>query len=49
LRLGLLPDKETIRAGLSAAWSNGPTEGQINRLETMKRQRYGRAQFDLLS
>lgn len=26
----------------------GKTEGQINRLKMLKRQRYGRAKFDLL-
>lgn len=46
--LGLLPDKRAIRAGLSEEWSNGQTEGQINRLKTLKRQMYGRAGFDLL-
>ena len=35
---------------LSAAtpWSNGPIEGQINRLKVIKRQMYGRAGFELL-
>jgi transposase len=46
--LGLLPDKEAIRSGLTEEWSNGPTEGHINRLKTLKRQMYGRARFDLL-
>jgi len=46
--LGLLPDKAAIRAGLTEEWSNGPTEGHINRLKTLKRQMYGRAKFDLL-
>jgi transposase len=46
--LGLLPDKEAICAGLTETWSNGPTEGHINRLKTLKRQMYGRAKFDLL-
>jgi transposase len=46
--LGLLPDKAAILAGLSEEWSNGPTEGHINRLKTLKRQMYGRAKFDLL-
>ena len=46
--LGLLPDKAAIQAGLSEEWSNGPTEGHINRLKTLKRQMYGRAKFDLL-
>ena len=29
-------------------WSNGPTEGNINRLKMLKRQMYGRAKLDLL-
>jgi transposase len=35
-------------AALSSEWSNGKTEGQINRLKMIKRQMYGRANFDLL-
>ncbi len=46
--LGLLPDKKAIQAGLTEEWSNGPTEGHINRLKMLKRQMYGRAKFDLL-
>jgi transposase len=30
------------------AWSNGQVEGQINRLKMVKRQMFGRANFDLL-
>ncbi len=45
---GLLLDKAAIQAGLTLEWSNGQTEGQINRLKTVKRQMYGRAGFDLL-
>jgi len=37
-----------VRAALSLDWSNGQTEGQINRLKTIKRQMYGRANLDLL-
>jgi transposase len=44
----LLPDKQAIQAGLTEEWSNGQTEGQINRLKTLKRQRDGRAGFNLL-
>ena len=29
-------------------WSNGQTEGQINRLKTLKRSMYGRAGTELL-
>ncbi len=46
--LGLLVDKEAVQAGLTEEWSNGQTEGQVNRLKTLKRQMYGRAKFDLL-
>jgi transposase len=29
-------------------WSNGQTEGQINRFKTLKRSMYGRASIELL-
>lgn len=45
---GLLNDEAAVRAALSSEWSNGQTEGQINRLKMLKRQMYGRAKFDLL-
>ena len=45
---GLLSDKAAVRAALSEPWSNGQTEGQINRLKCIKRQMYGRANLDLL-
>jgi transposase len=44
----LLADEEVVRNALSSSWSNGQTEGQVNRLKTIKRQMYGRANFDLL-
>ncbi len=44
----LLDDYDAVRAAVELAWSNGPTEGQINRLKTIKRQMYGRAKQDLL-
>jgi transposase len=45
---GLQDDLVAIRAGLTLAWSNGVTEGQIHRLKLVKRQGYGRAGFALL-
>jgi transposase len=45
---GLLPDIAAVRAGLTLEWSNGQTEGQVNRLKALKRQMYGRAGFVLL-
>lgn len=41
-------DEAAVRAGLTYQWSNGPTEGQVNRLKYLKRQMFGRANFDLL-
>jgi transposase len=45
---GLRADAEAVAAALRESWSNGQTEGQINRLKTLKRQMYGRANLDLL-
>jgi transposase len=41
-------DDPALRAALRERWSNGPTEGTINRLKTLKRQMYRRAGLDLL-
>jgi transposase len=45
---GLERDKTAVSAALSLPWSQGQTEGQVNRLKLIKRQMYGRAKFDLL-
>lgn len=45
---GLRTDIAAVTAALREPWSNGQTEGQINRLKTLKRQMYGRANLDLL-
>jgi transposase len=45
---GLRADLEAVRAGLSVDWSNGRTEGNVNRLKCVKRQMYGRGKLDLL-
>lgn len=45
---GLHRDFAAVAAALREPWSNGQTEGQINRLKTLKRQMYGRANIDLL-
>jgi transposase len=34
--------------GVGNCWSNGQTEGQVNKLKMVKRQMYGRAKIDLL-
>lgn len=45
---GIQNDYPEIHAALCMKWSNGQTEGQVNRLKFIKRQMYGRAKFDLL-
>jgi transposase len=45
---GLRQDEAAVAAALTEPWSNGPVEGQINRLKVIKRQMYGRAGFQLL-
>lgn len=45
---GLMRDREAVEAALVYQWGNGQTEGQVNKLKTLKRQMYGRAKFDLL-
>ncbi len=44
----LLSDRSAVVAALRYEWSNGQVEGQVNRLKLIKRQMYGRANFDLL-
>jgi transposase len=45
---GLEKDLPAVRAGLTESWSTGPVEGFITKLKLLKRQGYGRANFDLL-
>ncbi len=44
----LQQDLDAVRNALAQPWSNGQTEGQINRLKTLKRTMYGRAGIELL-
>lgn len=45
---GLLSAIKSIENAINLHWSNGPVEGNVNKLKTIKRQMYGRASFDLL-
>jgi transposase len=45
---GLRRDFDAVHAALELPWSNGRTEGHVNRLKTIKRSMYGRAKPDLL-
>jgi len=46
--LGIRRDYAAVRAACSLPWSNGTTEGHVNRLKFLKRQMFGRAHLDLL-
>jgi len=48
LAAGIVRDFDAVRAALTLPYSNGQTEGQVNKLKSLKRQMYGRANFDLL-
>lgn len=41
-------DIAAVEAAVREPWSNGQTEGQVNKLKLVKRQTYGRAKLDLL-
>jgi transposase len=46
---GVREDYAAVKAGVTLPWSQGPSEGQSNRLKRLKRQMFGRARLDLLS
>lgn len=45
---GVRKDKAAVAAAIACPWSNGQTEGQVNKLKMVKRMMYGRAKIDLL-
>ena len=45
---GLTKDLNAIRNSLATKWSNGQTEGQINRLKMLKRAMYGHVSAEVL-
>lgn len=45
---GLRRDDAAVAAALTRPHSQGQVEGHVNRLKQLKRQTYGRANFDLL-
>ena len=45
---GLKTDHAAVVNGPSTTYSSGAVEGNVNRIEMIKRQTYGRARFDLL-
>jgi transposase len=46
--MALRKDASAIYEAIQQSWSNGATEGHVNRLKFLKRQMYGRASFELL-
>ena len=44
----LLQDTEAVVATMTLPYSQGQTEGRINKLKLVKRSMYGRGNFDLL-
>ena len=45
---GVKADFDAVKLACQSEWSNGQTEGQVNRLKVLKRQMYGRATLELL-
>lgn len=45
---GLRRDQDAVTNGLSLPYSSGQVEGTVNRIKMIKRQMFGRANFDLL-
>jgi transposase len=45
---GLRRDQDAVVGGLSSSWSSGQVEGQNTRVKRIKRDGYGRANFDVL-
>jgi transposase len=45
---GVRRDRAAVDAALTLAWSQGPTEGKVNKLKVLKRSAFGRSAFDLL-
>jgi transposase len=45
---GIRRDAAAVEAALQFEWSQGQTEGSVNKLKFVKRSMYGRGKFDLL-
>ncbi|MFD8216830.1 transposase [Streptomyces sp. NPDC059697] len=48
LAAGIDRDRDAVVAGLTLRWSSGVVEGHVNRIKMLKRQMFGRTDFDLL-
>ncbi|MFE5689254.1 transposase [Streptomyces sp. NPDC056512] len=45
---GMRRDRAAIQAALTTTYASGAVEGNVTRIKLLKRQMYGRANFDLL-
>jgi transposase len=45
---GIERDYDAVKEALHLPWSQGITEGKVNKLKTIKRGMYGKASFTLL-
>jgi hypothetical protein len=45
---GFLRDEAAATSGLTLPWSSGPVQGAVTRIKFLKRQCFGRANFDLV-
>jgi transposase len=45
---GIRADRSAVTTALTWTWTNGKTEGTVNKIKMIKRQMYGRARFPLL-
>lgn len=45
---GITRDIDAVRGGITTRWTTSPVEGQISRVKAIKRQMYGRANYQLL-
>lgn len=45
---GIKRDQQAVENAITYSWTNGIVEGSVNRLKTIKRSMYGRANFQLL-
>jgi len=45
---GIARDIDAVKGAITTRWTTSPVEGQINRVKAIKRQMYGRADYQLL-
>ena len=45
---GITRDIDAVRGAITTGWTTSPVEGQISRVKAIKRQMYGRANYQLL-